>query len=177
MSEENKELAALRARLDMLDRTALVEMCVELSRTYIIEGLGTLSAATDEATPARDSAGEETIAGMLKRLQRERGRDPVLDKFIISGEYIQVKTPMGNVDVTEYRRPTPPQAPRPSAPPPAVPTPRDSVYNRALHEPAPSPSRPPQNSRAQAPQSPPAAGRPEPAKDAPPAGVRHIELD
>lgn len=174
MSNIEEQMDALRRRLRQLDQEAVVEMCVQLSQTYVIEGLGTLSAATDEATPARDTAGEETVAGMLRRLQKERGSDPVLDKFIISGEYIQVKTTMGNVDVTEYQRPAPAARPQPSAPAPSVPTPKDSIYNRELHQPP-----------ASAPPSAPAAGRPaapaakapEPGKDKAPERVRLIELD
>jgi hypothetical protein len=59
----------------------------------------------------------------------------VLEKFIVNGEHIQVRTGMGNVDVTEYRRP---MAPAPAHAPGAsrsqsVPTPQDSIYNRSLY--------------------------------------------
>lgn len=148
MSDLEEEVSALRRRLESFDKDALIEMCVQLSRTYVLEGLGALSSASGPTTPAVDDAGQETFAGMLRRLKRDLPDDPVLTRFIINGEHIQVKTPGGNVDVTEYRRPSPP--PRPSVAAPAVPAPSDSVYNRPLHEapaasarPAAAPPRPP----------------------------------
>lgn len=173
MSNIDDQMSTLRRRLQQLDKDTVVEMCVQLSHTYVIEALGTLAAATDEATPARNQAGEETIAGMLRRLQKERGSDPVLDKFIISGEYIQVKTTMGNVDVTEYQRPAPAAVRQPSVPAPSVPTPKDSVYNRELHEPAANATRPTAAARPQ----PTATKAAEPSQDKAPERVRQIELD
>lgn len=175
MSNINEQMNALKRRLQQLDHDALVEMCLQLSRTYVVEGLGTLAAATDEATPARDEAGEETVAGMLRRLQKERGSDPVLDKFIIRGEYIQVKTPMGNVDVTEYQRPMPQPPPQRAAAAPSVPTPKDSVYNRELHQ--PPTARPPAAPARGAPPAAPAGQSPAPEKSGPADRVRLIELD
>lgn len=134
MSHIEEEVQALRQRLATFEKDALVEMCVQLSRTYVLEGAGTLAATTAATTPA----GEETFAGLLRRLMRERPDDPVLSRFIVNGEHIQVKTPAGNVDVTEYRRPVPP---RPSPNPPAVPTPSDSVYNRPQQVAPPTPPR------------------------------------
>jgi hypothetical protein len=125
--------AELHARLAAMDKDGLVALAAQLLTTYVVEGLATQSTEAK----AYDLVGEETFAGLLQRLKAERPRDPVLEKFVVNGEHIQVKTPMGAVDVTEYRRPAAPAAaPGPSAPAPNVPTSRDSVYNRALYDPA-----------------------------------------
>jgi hypothetical protein len=167
------ELAALYARFDAMEKHELVAIAVQLAQTYVVEGLGTLAASTAEAAPARgaDQVGEETFAGMLRRLKQARPGDEVLQKFIVNGEHIQVRTPMGNVDVTEYRRPNAPNAPTPRAVGPAaaraapsVPTNRDSIYNRELYQ---------QNNQAPAgggaPPAAPAAQPAAPAASRPPA--------
>ncbi len=145
-----REIEALRRRLATLEKHELLELAVELTATYVLDGLGTIGQATLEATPkGYDTVGDETFAGMLRRLKAQRAGDAVLEKFIVNGEHIQVKTPMGNVDVTEYRRPAAPAAaPSPSAPPAAVPTPPGSIYNRELHGQPPASARggsPPQS--------------------------------
>ncbi len=130
-----REMEALRQRFSALDRQELVELAVELTATYVLDGLSTIGQATLEATPkGYDEVGDETFAGLLRRLKTQRPGDPILEKFIVNGEHLQVRTPTGNVDVTEYRRPTAP-APPPSVspPPPSVPPARDSIYNRELY--------------------------------------------
>lgn len=175
------EIPALRRRLGELEKHELVELCVQLTATYVLEGLGTLGQAEDAAQPARayDNVGDETFAGMIRRLKAQRPGDPVLDKFILNGEHIQVRTPMGNVDVTEYRRPTAPAAaPAVKVAPaqPSVPTSRDSIYNRELYAqanqpaaarpgtPAPAPAAPTTAATPPAPGAP--AARPAPAQPA-----------
>jgi hypothetical protein len=153
----------LRRRFAAMDHAALVELAVELVTTYVVEGLGTLSVATQQASPAKgaDQLGEETFAGMLRRLKGQRPGDPVLDRFIVNGEYIQVRTPMGNVDVTEYRRPNAPTGPAVTAPPPSVPTAESSIYNRELR------GLPPANA-ARGAQQRPQGGASAPASSSPP---------
>jgi len=183
---------ALRASLSVMDREELVELGVQLLQTYVVEGLGPVGRGGELPAPnsarAVDSVGEETFAGLLRRLKAERRGDPILEKFIVNGEHIQVRTPMGNVDVTEYRRPTAP-APAPvggGAPRQSVPTPSDSIYNRSLYpqadrgaaqersrgasepQPAAAPSRAaPAAPRPAAPPSEPARPGPGPASPAP----------
>jgi hypothetical protein len=143
------QIEALRRRLSTLEKHELVELAAQLTATYVLEGLGTIGQATLEATPAAkgyDAVGDETFAGMLRRLKVQRPNDPALEKFIVNGEHIQVRTPMGNVDVTEYRRPVAPASAPVTTPPPAsMPTPRESVYNRELY------GEPPANQRGTAP--------------------------
>ena len=138
-----EQVAALRSRFGALDKGELVEVAVQLAQTYIVEGLSTLSQAAAVAAPQKgyDNVGDETFPGMLKRLKQQRPGDPVLEKFIVNGEHIQVRTTMGNVDVTEYRRPNaPPPTPGPAVGPNAaqqpanVPANRDSIYNRELYQ-------------------------------------------
>ncbi len=136
------ELTALYKKLEEMEKHELVALAATLTQTYVVEGLGTLTAATAEAAPARgaDQVGDETFAGMLRRLKQARPGDEVLQKFIINGEHIQVRTPMGNVDVTEYRRPVAPASapvavgPGAARAAPSVPTNRDSIYNRELYQ-------------------------------------------
>lgn len=157
----------LRRRFSAMDHDALVELAVELVTTYVVEGLGTLSVVTQQASPAKgaDQLGEETFAGMLRRLKGQRPGDPVLERFIVNGEHIQVRTPMGNVDVTEYRRLNAPTGPAVSAPPPSVPTAPTSIYNRELH------GLPPANA-ARGAQPRPSSGAPTPTTPSPaPASV------
>lgn len=187
-------------RLEQMDHAALVALAAELLQTYVVDGLGTNAQSTGEASLRRgaDQAGEETFAGMLRRLKADRPGDPVLEKFIVNGEHIQVRTPMGNVDVTEYRRAAAPVPPSVSPPPPSVPTSPQSIYNRELYgqpaasaaraaqtrpnPPAPAPTAPASTPSPSAPAAPTAAPAPAPASkpgEQKPAGdrVRMIELD
>ena len=93
---------ALVQRLERMEKTDLVALAAAMAGTYVVEGLGslTLGDAPTLATGRKDSVGDETFAGLLKRLKRERPDDAILEKFVINGEHIQVKTPMGNIDVT-----------------------------------------------------------------------------
>lgn len=168
MPEENETIDALRARLSGMEKEALVEFALELLTTYVVEGLDPV--AGDGASVKADLVGEETFAGMLRRLKSERPTDPILQRFIVTGEHVQVRTPMGNVDVTEYQRPN---APAPAARPrPAAEQPEreSSIYNRALeHKPAPASAPPASRPAASAPE------KKEEKKDA--DRFRMIELD
>src|SRR5690606_37952844 len=93
-----------------LDHAVLVELCVQLATTYVLEGLP----AQATAASACALAGDEPFASLLRRLKSERPNDPILERFVINGEHVPVKTAQGHVDLTEYRRPTP------SPPPPAA---------------------------------------------------------
>ena len=193
--DELAERKALITRLASMERGALESLAAQLLQTYVVEGLAPAGASGESAY---DLVGEETFAGMLRRLKTERPQDPILARFVVNGEHVQVRTNMGNVDLTDYQRVTAPGsgAPAGAPPPPAMPTPRDSVYNRDLYKqagdaksapsaaPAKSPGSAPAPAAKQA-ASAPASSAPKPpaapgsdAKDAKQAErFRMIELD
>src|SRR5207253_5041418 len=104
-------VSELRARLRTMGGDELIDLCAQLLRTYVIEGVLPLARAGESTDIAPDVVGEESFAQMLKRLKAAR-KDPVLEKFIIDGENISVRIEgQGVLPVTEYRRPTgPPRA-------------------------------------------------------------------
>ena len=144
--------AELRARLAAMPPAELLELCAQLTTTYVIENVLPLSRAEGAVDLAADTVGEETFAQMLKRLKLGR-KDPVLDRFLIDGENISVRIDgAGIMPLTEYRRPNAP----PGAPQPArregVPGASTSIYNRSLYQPdqqAPQRSGPPAPAQAQ----------------------------
>ncbi len=153
--------AELRARLRSMGNDELIELCVQLLTTYVVEGVLPLSRASESTDLAADAAGEESFAQLLKRLKAAR-KDPVLERFIIDGENISVRIDgQGVLPITEYRRPIgpPPSGPgvtvqlvqrRESAPGAA-----GSIYNRSLYQPdAPAPSRSPAPPAPQQPATP-----------------------
>jgi hypothetical protein len=79
-----------RARLRTLPQDQLVDLCAQLLSTYVVEGVLPLARAGEGSDLAADSAGEETFAQMLKRLNATR-RDAVLDRFVVDGENISVR--------------------------------------------------------------------------------------
>jgi len=188
--DEQSERAALVTRLGAMERPALESLAAHLLQTYVVEGLAPAAAV---GASAYDLVGEETFAGMLRRLKGERPNDPILQRFVVNGEHVQVRTHLGNVDLTEYQRPTTPGAPgSTAASPPAVPTPRESVYNRDLYKqagesktaPAPAKSGPGPAAKSGAPAPATSATAPKPAgpasndgKDAKGGRSRMIELD
>ena len=138
--------AELRARLAAMPQAELVELCAQLTTTYVIENVLPLSRAESAIDLAQDTVGEETFAQMLKRLKLGK-KDPVLDRFLIDGENISVRIDgAGIMPLTEYRRPNaPPGAPQPLRRE-GVPGASTSIYNRALYQPdqqAPQRSSPP----------------------------------
>ncbi|HWE23241.1 MAG TPA: hypothetical protein VG496_04795 [Myxococcales bacterium] len=158
----------MRARLRTLPPDQIIELCVQLLSTYVVEGVLPLSRAIESTDLAGDSAGEETFAQMLKRLKATR-RDAVLDRFVVDGENISVRVDgYGVLPITEYRRPTAP----PGAPAPlrreSTPGAASSIYNRALYqpesplprEPAVAAPPPPQPRPAQQPAQPSQPGQP-----------------
>lgn len=192
--DELAERKALITRLASMERGALESLAAQLLQTYVVEGLAPAGASGENAY---DLVGEETFAGMLRRLKTERPQDPILARFVVNGEHVQVRTNMGNVDLTDYQRVTAPGsgAPAGAPPPPAMPTPRDSVYNRDLYKqpgdaksaPAPAkssgPSPAPAAKQAASPSAPSSAPKPPapPGADAKEAKqaerFRMIELD
>ena len=162
--------AELRARLRSMGNDELIELCVQLLTTYVVEGVLPLSRASESTDLAADAAGEESFAQLLKRLKAAR-KDPVLERFIIDGENISVRIDgQGVLPITEYRRPIgpPPSGPgvtvqlvqrRESAPGAA-----GSIYNRSLYQPdAPAPSRSPAPPAPQQPATPAQTAQPQPA--------------
>src|SRR5207253_8609471 len=124
-----------------------IDLCAQLLRTYVIEGVLPLARAGESTDIAADVVGEESFAQMLKRLKASK-KDPVLERFIIDGENISVRIDgQGVLPITEYRRPVgPPQAPGvsvQSAPPrrESVPGAASSIYNRSLYQPEQQPPR------------------------------------
>jgi hypothetical protein len=136
---------ALRQRLRALQPTELVELCVQLLTTYVVEGVLPLGRAGEDL--AADGVGEESFPQLLKRLKATR-KDAVLEKFIVDGENVSVRIEgQGVLPITEYRRPTAPPAAaaQPAAAPPrseGAPGAASSIYNRALYQPdQPAPQR------------------------------------
>jgi hypothetical protein len=130
----------LHAQLRRMKPEELLEMAVQLLTTYVVEGVPPLSRAQNETGLAQDSVGDESFAGLLKRVKAERRNDPVLDRFHVDGENISVRLEgFGLVPLTEYRRSAPPPAAGGAVPRAAVPTPRDSIYNRSLYPEAAAP--------------------------------------
>jgi hypothetical protein len=138
----------LRARLRSLAGDELIELCAQLLRTYVIEGVLPLARAGESADLAADVVGEESFAQMLRRLKASK-RDPVLERFIIDGENISVRIDgQGVLPITEYRRPTGPPPPSgvtiQSVPMPrreSVPGGSTSIYNRSLYQEESPPAR------------------------------------
>jgi hypothetical protein len=160
---------ALRQRLRAMQPQELVELCVQLLTTYVVEGVLPLARAGDDL--AADNVGDESFPQLLKRLKATR-KDPVLEKFIVDGENVSVRIDgQGVLPITEYRRPTAPPAAagQPPAPPPrreGAPGAASSIYNRPLYQPdqpAPqrgAPTRPAAPAPAQPAAKPPAAADP-----------------
>src|SRR5207237_7634104 len=129
----------LKARLRSMASDELIELCAQLLRTYVIEGVLPLQRAGESTDIAADVVGEESFAQMLKRLKASK-KDPVLERFIIDGENISVRIEgQGVLPITEYRRPL---GPPPSGPGvtvqvvprrESVPGAAGSIYNRALY--------------------------------------------
>jgi hypothetical protein len=129
----------LRAQLKRMTGDELLEMAVQLVTTYVVEGVPPLARAQNEAALPQDTVGDETFAGLLRRLKAERRNDPVLDRFHVDGENISVRLEgFGLVPLTEYRRSAVPPSAGGAAPARSVPTPRDSIYNRGLYEQQPT---------------------------------------
>jgi hypothetical protein len=188
----------LRARLRSLPSDELIELCAQLLRTYVIEGVLPLQRAGESADIAADVVGEESFAQMLKRLKASK-RDPVLERFIIDGENISVRIDgQGVLPITEYRRPTGPPPPSgvsiQSVPMPrreSVPGASTSIYNRSLYQDESTPARvgrppgpgqpaaPAQQQRPAAPQQPAAPLKPGEKKPEEPKNDRFslIELE
>lgn len=122
----------LREHLRSLPAEELVELAAQLVTTYVVEADPSARAGASNASLADDQVGNETFAGMLKRLKNEK-KDPLLERFIIDGENISVQVDgMGVIPITQYRRPTapPPAAQQRPAPVPAS----NSIYNRGLYD-------------------------------------------
>ena len=140
--------AELRARLRTMPADELIDLCAQLLRTYVIEGVLPLQRAGESTDIAADIVGEESFPQMLKRLKASK-KDPVLERFIIDGENISVRIDgQGVLPITEYRRPTgPPRAAGVSvveAPMPrreSVPGASTSIYNRSLYQEEATPAR------------------------------------
>jgi hypothetical protein len=138
----------LRARLRSLAGDELIELCAQLLRTYVIEGVLPLARAGESTDIAADAVGEESFAQMLKRLKASK-KDPVLERFIIDGENISVRIDgQGVLPITEYRRPVGPPPPSgvtiQSVPMPrreSVPGASTSIYNRSLYQEEATPAR------------------------------------
>jgi hypothetical protein len=138
----------LRARLRSLASDELIELCAQLLRTYVIEGVLPLARAGESTDIAADAVGEESFAQMLKRLKASK-KDPVLERFIIDGENISVRIDgQGVLPITEYRRPVGPPPPAgvtiQSVPMPrreSVPGASTSIYNRSLYQEEATPAR------------------------------------
>jgi hypothetical protein len=138
----------LRARLRSLASDELIELCAQLLRTYVIEGVLPLARAGESTDIAADAVGEESFAQMLKRLKASK-KDPVLERFIIDGENISVRIDgQGVLPITEYRRPVGPPPPSgvtiQSVPMPrreSVPGASTSIYNRSLYQEEATPAR------------------------------------
>src|SRR5256885_16587780 len=131
--------AELRARLRSMGNDELIELCVQLLTTYVVEGVLPLSRASESTDLAADAAGEESFAQLLKRLKAAR-KDPVLERFIIDGENISVRIDgQGVLPITEYRRPVGPPPPsgvtvQPVPRREGVPGASTSIYNRSLYQ-------------------------------------------